>query len=53
MLSMIKPVMKVVNSETGRMVCRVCGEEHYALIKPDSNGQFYRSAWKCRNGCKI
>jgi hypothetical protein len=45
-------VMKLVEPHTGRMVCQVCGSEHYASIKPQSGGKFYRGSWKCVNGCK-
>ncbi len=37
----------------GRMVCRVCGSEHYASIRPMSGGKFYRGSWQCVNGCKL
>ena len=46
-------VMKLVNPSTGEMACKVCGARHFANIKPDSGGKFYRGAWQCQNGCKI
>jgi hypothetical protein len=46
-------VMELVDSHTGRMVCPVCGSEHYARIKPQSGGRFYRGSWHCVNGCTI
>ena len=45
-------IMKLVDPYTGRMICRVCGSEHYASIKPQSGGRFYRGTWQCVNGCK-
>jgi hypothetical protein len=35
-------VMKLVYPYTGRMICQVCGSEHYPSIKPQSGGRFYR-----------
>ena len=46
-------VMKLIDPSTGRMECTVCGSEHRASIKPQSNGRFYRGAWQCVNGCKL
>jgi hypothetical protein len=45
-------LMELVDPQTGRMVCPVCGSEHYAAIKPQSGGHFYGGAWQCVNGCK-
>jgi hypothetical protein len=48
-----KKVMKLVNSNTGEMECKVCGTRHIARVKPDSGGHFYRGSWQCPNGCKL
>ena len=45
--------MKLVDPNTGRMKCKVCGAEHFANIRPNSNGRFYRGSWQCPNGCKL
>lgn len=45
--------MKLIDGRTGQMQCRVCGAEHYASIKPHSNGAYYRGSWQCVNGCKL
>jgi hypothetical protein len=50
---MAKKVMRLVDPFTNRMECRVCGGEHWAMIKPQSNGRFRRGAWQCSNGCKL
>lgn len=50
---MTKKVMKLVNRATGEMECKVCGARHFANIQPNSNGNFYRGAWQCENGCKL
>jgi len=47
-----KKMMKLINPYTGLMQCKSCGSEHYASIKPVSNGQYYRGSWQCVNGCK-
>jgi hypothetical protein len=47
-----RKVMKLVDPQTGRMVCRVCGAEHWANIKPNSGGHYYRGSWQCVYGCK-
>jgi len=49
---MTKKVMKLVDGHTGRMICRVCGSEHYASIKSQSDGRYYRGSWQCQYGCK-
>jgi hypothetical protein len=46
-------VMRLIDMYTGRMECKVCGAEHYASIKPQSNGHYYRGSWQCQYGCKI
>ena len=46
-------VMKLIDPMTGKMVCKVCGMQHFANRKPDSYGQFYRGSWQCPSGCKI
>lgn len=50
---MSKKVMKLIDPYTGRMRCKVCGSEHLASIKPNSNGRYYRGSWQCVNKCKI
>ena len=50
---MTKKVMKLVDKTTGLMECKVCGDYHAAMVKPDSNGAFYRSAWQCRHKCQL
>ena len=50
---MTAKVMRLVNPNTGKMECRICGAEHWANVRPDSNGQFYRGSWQCRFGCKL
>ncbi len=44
-------VMRLLDPSTGLMQCRVCGAVHYARIKPDSRGNYYRGAWQCQHGC--
>lgn len=44
--------MQLVDNYTGKMICSICGSVHHANIKPMSNGQYYKSAWKCVYGCK-
>jgi hypothetical protein len=48
-----RKVMKLLNASTGLMQCMICGNKHWANIKPDSNGNFYPKAWQCANGCEI
>lgn len=50
---MIKKVMKLINPLTGLMICKICGCKHWAQIKPQSNGNFYRGSWQCQNNCKF
>lgn len=51
---MTKKTMKLIDPcFQGRMECKVCGAVHFASIKPNSNGKFYRGSWQCQNGCKI
>ena len=45
--------MKVLDPASGLMECKICGERHYANIKPGSRGKYYRGSWQCRNGCKL
>jgi uncharacterized membrane protein YdbT with pleckstrin-like domain len=47
----VRKAMRLLNLNTGLMVCKVCGSEHYASIKPDSGGRYYRGVWQCLNGC--
>lgn len=48
-----KKVMRLVDPRTGEMECRVCGATHFAMIRPNSNGHFYRGSWQCLHGCKL
>lgn len=41
--------MKLIDRMTGLMECSVCGAIHYANIKPDSCGKYYRGSWQCHN----
>lgn len=50
---MSKKVMKLICRHTGLMQCRVCGHEHYANVRPCSNGNFYRGSWQCVNKCQL
>jgi hypothetical protein len=34
--------MKLIDALTGLMESAVCGSRHFAIIKPQSGGQFYR-----------
>ena len=47
----MQKVMKLLDERTGRMECKVCGQEHYAnkLV----GGRYKRGSWKCRNGCEL
>ena len=46
---MKKKVMKLVDPETGKMVCKVCGAIHWASLR--SGGRYYRGSWQCHNKC--
>lgn len=50
---MAKKVMKLLDPRTGKMECKVCGQIHFANIKPQSGGKYYRGSWQCANGCKL
>ena len=50
---MSKKVMKLIDAETGKMECKVCGSIHLANVKPGSGGKFYRGAWQCPQGCRL
>jgi hypothetical protein len=45
-----KKVMRLIDPNTGRMRCRVCGSEHYACVR--RGGHYYRGSWQCLHGCK-
>lgn len=47
-----KKVMKLIDPNRGLMECIICGQRHYANIKPNSNGNYYRGSWQCINGCQ-
>jgi hypothetical protein len=44
---MAKGTMELLNPYSGQMRCRICGSEHWASIKPNSNGRYYRGSWQC------
>ena len=50
---MTKKVMKLLEPRSGMMECKVCGNRHWANIRPDSGGHYYRGSWQCENGCKL
>jgi hypothetical protein len=50
---MTAKVMRLLDPHTGLMECQVCGLRHFASIKPDSGGQYYRGSWQCHHGCKL
>ena len=45
----MKGTMKLINQYTGLMECEVCKARHWANIKPQSNGKYYRGSWQCQN----
>ena len=47
---MSKKVMRLIDPQTGRMECKVCGSVHYPLMK--GGGRFPRGSWQCLNRCK-
>lgn len=49
---MTKKVMKLLDATTGLMECQICGRRHFAKIRTDSGGKYYRGSWQCANGCK-
>lgn len=54
----MKKVMRLIDSTTGLMECKVCGKRVFAKIQSryerlDGKSQFYRGSWQCLNGCKI
>ena len=45
---MARGTMKLVEPETGRMECKVCGSHHYASRKPNRfGGGWHRGSWQC------
>jgi hypothetical protein len=46
-------VTKLLDEKTGLMECRVCGERHNAVMKPDAEGKFHPENWECINKCKL
>ena len=50
---MTAKVMKLLDPSTGLMECKVCGRRHWANVRPESDGRFYRGAWQCLNGCRL
>jgi hypothetical protein len=51
--TMSSKVMKLLDAATGLMECKVCGHRHFANIRPDSNGRYYKGSWQCGYGCKL
>lgn len=49
----MKKVMKLIDPYTGEMVCKICGQRHFANIKPNSNGRYHYGSWQCMHGCKL
>lgn len=45
-------MMRLVGPRTGLMECKVCGAQHWANVRPNSNGKYYRGSWQCQNDCK-
>ena len=39
--------MKLIDPNTGRMECRVCGAVHWANLK--TGGGYYRGSWQCHD----
>ncbi len=55
---MTRKVMKLLDSLTGLMECKVCGATHYANLqsgvdRADGVTRYYRGSWQCENGCKL
>jgi ribosomal protein L32 len=46
-----KKVMKLIDSYTGLMECRVCGYRH--LANRVQGGFYARGSWQCTNGCRL
>lgn len=45
-------MMRLIDARTGKMACKECGAVHYANIRPNSGGNYYRGSWQCPAGCK-
>lgn len=55
---MSKKVMKLINSATGLMECKVCGSRHFANLqskysRKDGVTRYFRGSWQCINKCKL
>lgn len=44
----LKGPMKLINSNSGQMECRICGSQHWACIRP--GGGYHRCTWQCPKG---
>lgn len=44
-----KGTMKLIDQNTGKMECRVCGRIHFANLQP--GGSYFRGSWQCTHGC--
>jgi hypothetical protein len=40
--------MKLINSNSGEMECRICGSQYWACIRP--GGGYHPCSWQCPNG---
>ena len=47
---MSKKVMKLIDPNSGKMECRVCGSMHWGNLK--GAGLYHRGSWQCLNKCK-
>jgi len=48
---MTEKAMKLVDPNTGEMICKHCGSKHFASMRPCSNGRYYKGSWQCAHGC--
>lgn len=43
----MRGTMELIDPYRGQMRCKICGYEHFASIKPRSDGRYYRGSWQC------
>jgi len=48
---MEKEVMSLIDENTGKMKCRICGAVHSANRKPD--GEYHEESYWCVHGCRF
>lgn len=48
---MAKKVMRLLDSRTGLMECKICGAVHYANLR--HGGGYVYGSWQCVHGCKL